>query len=151
ATPPTPFLAPPSRKARKQLAFFNTLSHFDLRRTGGKGVPSQRPQPGVRRRATAGRRPARATPLQRSVCRRPGRHKEWARLRQQALDWLRADLAAYAKLAEKDAKAARQLVRQRLSHWQEDTDLETVRGEKALSKLPGPERQAWQQLWADAA
>jgi hypothetical protein len=73
--------------------------------------------------------------------------RERARLRQQCLGWLRADLAAFAKLADKDDEAARQ----RLSHWQKDTDLESVRGEKALPKLPEPERKAWQQLWADVA
>jgi tetratricopeptide (TPR) repeat protein len=77
--------------------------------------------------------------------------KERTRLRRQALDWLRADFAAYAKLAEKDDKAARKLVRQRLTLWQKDADLETVREEKAFPKLPGPERQAWRQFWADVA
>jgi serine/threonine-protein kinase len=72
------------------------------------------------------------------------------RLRHQALDWLRADLAAYGKLAE--AKAAdKQMVRQRLTHWRQDGDLVSVRDPEALANLPEPERQAWRQLWDDVA
>jgi Flp pilus assembly protein TadD len=69
------------------------------------------------------------------------------RLRRQALDWLRDDLAAYAKLAERDQAAVKQTVRQRLEHWQQDPDFASVRD--ALDRLPEAERQAWQQLWAD--
>jgi serine/threonine-protein kinase len=70
-----------------------------------------------------------------------------AGLREQALGWLRADLAAYTALAERD-EAAQETVRQRLAHWQSDSDLATVRDD-ALSVLPEAEREAWQQLWAD--
>jgi tetratricopeptide (TPR) repeat protein len=68
-----------------------------------------------------------------------------ARLRQQALAWLRADLSAYDKLAAGN-KAA---VRQRLRHWQQDADLAGVRDQDALAKLPAEERTAWAKLWAD--
>src|SRR5262249_22787383 len=71
------------------------------------------------------------------------------RLRQQALDWLRADLAAYAKMAGGHDAAAKQLVWQRLMHWWQDDDLVSVREAKALAQLPEPERQAWRQLWDD--
>ena len=70
-------------------------------------------------------------------------------MRQRALEWLRADLAAYTKHAEKDNKAARPAVQQRLSHWLHDADLATVRETKALAALPEPERKQWQKLWAD--
>ncbi|MBI1918876.1 MAG: hypothetical protein HYS12_29655, partial [Planctomycetes bacterium] len=74
--------------------------------------------------------------------------KERTRLRQQALDWLRVDLAAYTRLAEKGDQNTRREIQQRLTHWQEDTDLTAVREAKAL---PEKERAAWQQLWADVA
>jgi tetratricopeptide (TPR) repeat protein len=70
-------------------------------------------------------------------------------LRRQALAWLRDDLALYRKQAEREEPAARQLVRERMRHWQQDTDLVTVRDEKALSRLPDDERAAWRQLWDD--
>jgi serine/threonine protein kinase/Tfp pilus assembly protein PilF len=73
-----------------------------------------------------------------------------ARLRQQALDWLGADLAAWQKRLGNQPDKARPTVRYVIGHWQQDSDLAGVRGE-ALAKLPEAERQAWQQLWDDAA
>jgi serine/threonine protein kinase/tetratricopeptide (TPR) repeat protein len=73
---------------------------------------------------------------------------ERARLRRQALDWLRADLAAWGQFLEKEPDKARPRVQWALRMWQQDTDFAGVRGE-ALAKLPEAERQAWQQLWAD--
>jgi eukaryotic-like serine/threonine-protein kinase len=74
---------------------------------------------------------------------------ERARLRQQSLDWLVADLAASAKLA--DNATDRPKLRQKLEHWQLDTDFAGIRGDAALAKLPEAERAAWQKLWADVA
>jgi serine/threonine protein kinase/Flp pilus assembly protein TadD len=73
---------------------------------------------------------------------------ERARLRRQALEWLRADLAAWGQFLEKEPDKARPRVQWALRMWQQDTDFAGVRGE-ALAKLPEAERQAWQQLWAD--
>jgi tetratricopeptide (TPR) repeat protein len=73
------------------------------------------------------------------------------KLRQQALDWLRADLDAHTRLPEKGGKAARQAVQQRLSHWLQDADLATVRDTRELAALPEVQRKGWQQLWADVA
>ncbi len=77
--------------------------------------------------------------------------KERTRLRKQALDWLRADLAAYAKLLETGPPPARALVQRQMRHWQQDTDLAGIRDKAALDKLPAEERQAFTQLWADVA
>jgi serine/threonine protein kinase/tetratricopeptide (TPR) repeat protein len=74
--------------------------------------------------------------------------KERARLRTQAIDWLRADLKAYQQVLDKQPNMAR-LVRERMEHWQQDNDFAGVRGD-ALSKLPETEeRQDWQRLWQD--
>jgi serine/threonine-protein kinase len=70
-------------------------------------------------------------------------------LRRQALDWLKADLAAYAKLAERDDPAARQTVRERLEHWRQDADLAGLRDAEAVGKLPAGERKACRALWAE--
>jgi serine/threonine protein kinase/Flp pilus assembly protein TadD len=75
--------------------------------------------------------------------------KERARLRQQALDWLRADLGAWRRLLEKDPDKARPAVIQQMQHWLGDTDFAGVRGEAALGKLPEAERSRWQQLWGE--
>jgi tetratricopeptide (TPR) repeat protein len=74
--------------------------------------------------------------------------QERARLRRQALDWLRADLTQYAAIVDKGPAQARAGVQQRLEHWQQDTDFAGVRG-NALAKLPEAERAPWQKLWAE--
>jgi serine/threonine-protein kinase len=73
---------------------------------------------------------------------------ERARLRQQALDWLRADLKAWGQLLEKEPEKTRADVQQTMRHWQEDADFAGVRG-NALAKLPEAERQPWRRLWQD--
>jgi tetratricopeptide (TPR) repeat protein len=73
---------------------------------------------------------------------------ERVQLRQHALEWLKADLAAWAKLAAGTA-AQRQAVRQGLSHWRADPALAGVRDKAALEKLPAAERDAWRKFWAD--
>jgi hypothetical protein len=69
-------------------------------------------------------------------------------LRQQALDWLKAELAARAKLIQQNSLAAVQ-VQQDMQHWQKDTDLAGLRDAKELAKLPAAEQDTWRQLWAD--
>src|SRR5262249_54280589 len=77
--------------------------------------------------------------------------KERIALRQQALAWLRDDLKAYRQLLEKAAEKAGIAIAQRMQHWLKDEDFSGVRGPEALGRLPGAERQAWQQLWAEVA
>ena len=74
--------------------------------------------------------------------------KERARLRGQALDWLRADLTARDKLRQDDAKAG-PAVQQTLQDWKTNADLAGVRDADALDKLPEAERTAWRKLWTD--
>ena len=71
------------------------------------------------------------------------------RLRQQALDWLRADLAACGRVLGNGPEQARPLALRRLQHCLADPDFAGVREPQALARLPESERQAWQQLWAD--
>jgi tetratricopeptide (TPR) repeat protein len=70
-------------------------------------------------------------------------------LRRQALQWLRADLALYVKLAVRDEPAGKQFVREKMRHWQQDADLTSVREKEAIDKLPADEHEAWRALWAD--
>jgi tetratricopeptide (TPR) repeat protein len=76
---------------------------------------------------------------------------ERARLRKQAFDWLRADLALYMKQLQTGKPADRATVQQRMKHWQKDTDLAGLRDPAALAKLPVEEQQACAQVWADVA
>jgi tetratricopeptide (TPR) repeat protein len=75
--------------------------------------------------------------------------KERSSLRRRALDWLRAELDAWAKRLDDGKSVDRKLVRDALKHWQNDTAFAGVRGTKALEKLPADQREAWGQLWAD--
>jgi tetratricopeptide (TPR) repeat protein len=72
--------------------------------------------------------------------------QEQARLRRQALTWLRDDLASHAQLVRREG-AARQFVPQRLGHWRQDDDLAPVRDPDGLDRLPDDERKAWRDLW----
>jgi len=72
-------------------------------------------------------------------------------LRQQALDWLRADLALRTRQLESGKPADRAAVRQALRHWQKDTDLAGLRDREALAKRSAQEQKASAQLWADVA
>jgi tetratricopeptide (TPR) repeat protein len=74
---------------------------------------------------------------------------ERARLRTQALGWLRADLVAWTKLVDTGKPEARAAVQKTLRHWQRDADLAGLRDAAALAKLPADERQACHKLWAD--
>jgi tetratricopeptide (TPR) repeat protein len=71
------------------------------------------------------------------------------RLRRQALDWLRADLAHWAREGEKPEPKARALVGQTMQHWRKDRDLAGVRDQEGLAKLPEAERAEWRKLWAE--
>ena len=72
-----------------------------------------------------------------------------AKLRQQALDWLKAELAAWTKLLESGPPQARPAIVQTLEHWKQDTDLAGIRDADGLAKLPADEQKAWRTLWAD--
>jgi serine/threonine-protein kinase len=72
-----------------------------------------------------------------------------ARLRQQALDWLRADLAACGRVLGNGPEDARPLALRCLQHCLADSDFAGVRDPEALARLPERERKAWQQLWGD--
>jgi tetratricopeptide (TPR) repeat protein len=75
--------------------------------------------------------------------------KERARLRRQALDWLRAELKAYRLVMEKSAGKAGPVIAQRMQHWLQDKDFTGVRDSEALAKLPEAERKDWQKLWEE--
>jgi tetratricopeptide (TPR) repeat protein len=81
---------------------------------------------------------------------RPGPDdEERARLRRQALAWLRADLAAWAALAQKGRPQPRQEVKRVLTRWRQDPALGGLRDKGVLVKRPEAERQACRELWAE--
>lgn len=74
---------------------------------------------------------------------------ERARLRRQALDWLRADLKAHQQEVENSADQAHWVVVRRMQHWLKDEDFAGLRGSASLARLPEAERGEWQKLWQE--
>jgi tetratricopeptide (TPR) repeat protein len=72
-----------------------------------------------------------------------------AKLRAQALDWLKAELTAWARVLESGPPQARAVVEETLKQWKQDTDFAGIRDVKELAKLPEDERKQWRALWAD--
>jgi tetratricopeptide (TPR) repeat protein len=75
--------------------------------------------------------------------------KERSRLRQQALTWLRANLADWQQRHQTNPAATQAAVRQTLARWQRDPDLAGLRDAPKLAKLPADEQEACRRLWAD--
>jgi eukaryotic-like serine/threonine-protein kinase len=75
--------------------------------------------------------------------------KERARLRKRALDWLRADLAAWQGRARSDQPGPVLGAVGMLAHWQSDPDLAGVRDARALAQLAREAQQDWHRLWSD--
>ncbi len=69
-----------------------------------------------------------------------------ANLRRQALDWLKADLAANLDAASRSLRDGHftELI---LLFWKADIDLAGVRDHDGLAVLPDVERTEWQDLW----
>jgi tetratricopeptide (TPR) repeat protein len=76
---------------------------------------------------------------------------ERPRLRGLALDWLRADLAAWIKHLQESSPPDRPAVQRVLLSWQRDVALAGVREADSLGRLPAAERARWNDLWADIA
>src|SRR5262249_32584645 len=74
-----------------------------------------------------------------------------AKLRSQALAWLRADLTGLGRLLDSGSPQARPAIVKTLRHWQKDADVASLRDEEALARLPEEERKAFARLWADVA
>jgi serine/threonine-protein kinase len=72
-----------------------------------------------------------------------------ARWRKQAMDWLKADLAAWSKILESGPQQERQTVTKTLQHWKSDTDLAGIRDAAALAKLPAEEQAVCRAVWAE--
>jgi tetratricopeptide (TPR) repeat protein len=75
--------------------------------------------------------------------------KEKSGLRQEALRWLRAHLAAYSMRLATGKQEDRTLVGQRLGHWMVNRDLVGIRDAAVLTKLPAEEQEACRKFWAE--
>jgi Flp pilus assembly protein TadD len=76
--------------------------------------------------------------------------QERAGLRQQALAWLQADLAALKWQRKNGRDADGAALSERMQEWRAGPDFVGVRG-GAIEKLPEAERVGWRKLWAEVA
>jgi len=83
-----------------------------------------------------------------AACLEETERKRW---RDQAREWLRADLAARVHAFDADPQATRTSVRKALARWREDPELECVRRPGKLDKLTADERQEFLKFWAEVA
>jgi WD40 repeat protein len=74
-----------------------------------------------------------------------------AKLRRQALDWLKIELAVWDKLLDSAGRPSRSTLGRTLSHWQQDTGLAGIRDVATLAKIPAEEQAALTRFWADVA
>ena len=74
--------------------------------------------------------------------------EERARLRDQARQWLRAEVAAWGKKID-SAPAARESTEEALKLWLTDPDLAGLREPELLDKLPVAEVRACREMWHD--
>ena len=72
-----------------------------------------------------------------------------ARLRLQAREWLKADLALRKRPLESGTSEARAKVQQLIAFWKVNRDLARVQN-PALAQLPDYEQMAWRAVWAEA-
>jgi tetratricopeptide (TPR) repeat protein len=75
---------------------------------------------------------------------------ELAKLRDQALQWLRAHLGLCATRVEAGRVEDVMVVLDSLPAWQRDPDLASVRDGNASAALPEKEQKAWRVLWMEA-
>jgi len=76
---------------------------------------------------------------------------ERAGLRKQTRDWLRLDLAAWAKKVDTGTAADRIQAQRTLAPWRDDPDLAGLRDADTLQKLPSAERLDCQAMWQEVA
>ncbi len=75
--------------------------------------------------------------------------KDQAHWRQQAMDWLRADLDLWTKCAATGKPEDRKQVQAAMEQWKKDTELHVVGRPEAMAKLLLDEQEAWKKLWKD--
>jgi serine/threonine-protein kinase len=76
---------------------------------------------------------------------------EKASWREQARQWLRADLAARARACASGPAATREANRVALARWRNESDLASLRERDEMNKLPVVERKECLALWAELA
>jgi serine/threonine-protein kinase len=74
-----------------------------------------------------------------------------SRFRQQALEWLKADLAARAKRLDGADPGRRSALARTLRGWTDDPNLASFRNEASIKKLPEDQQKGWRAFWSEVA
>jgi tetratricopeptide (TPR) repeat protein len=72
-----------------------------------------------------------------------------AKLRAQALGWLKAELSAWKRHSMTAEPGNKDTVARAMTHWKANVDFASIHDEAELAKLPEAERKEWQSLWAE--
>jgi serine/threonine-protein kinase len=75
--------------------------------------------------------------------------KQRSHWREQARQWLRADLIMQADRLKSGNLSDCTKVLETMDHWLADADLAGVRGTQVIDRLPAEEREGWANLWKD--
>jgi len=70
-----------------------------------------------------------------------------ARWRQQAREWLLADLTVWKKILENGSRSDRELTKRMMTYWEVSPDLASLRERHALDQMVDGERELCQELW----
>ena len=71
------------------------------------------------------------------------------RWRKQAIDWLKADVAARTKILESGSPQLQASIAETLPNWKADPELAGLRDPGSLAKLPKDEQDACRILWKE--
>jgi tetratricopeptide (TPR) repeat protein len=72
-----------------------------------------------------------------------------AKLRGQALEWLKAELVAWTNILDTGPAPMKARIAPTIEHWKADTDLASIRDAEVLAGLPEAEWKEWHALWAE--
>jgi hypothetical protein len=73
------------------------------------------------------------------------------RLRNLALQWLRADLDQWRKVLDHEDSSQAELARTAIMHCLVCPDLTCVRDKSMVARLPPDEQRKWRQFWTETA
>lgn len=105
-------------------------------------------QPSLAADATKNHRTRAACAAVRAAAARAGEAGEPSRLRDQALAWLSAELAAGTARVQADPPPELTALRDKLAQWRRHADLASVREPDALGRLPEGDQKAWRGFWS---
>ena len=126
------------------------LTEECLQRAAGEARGQPRRSPQQRTGAYLAARCAALRRLRTRLRRRRPDRRRAGHWRDQARDWLQADLCSWGRILRGEQEPRRHLARQMLMLWQADPDLAPIREPRDRSTLSDPEHEQWTAFWEKA-